>query len=86
MTIRVLKKTKNYRLSIMGRSVVVNFHGRFSQLFPPISWEVTHPSDVLMIEEDAIRLVTGDYGSLRTLVARNIVRPVPAASLGINYA
>lgn len=81
--IRVIQSNRNFRVSLMGRSIVVNFHGRFSKLFSPLSWEYTHPSDISLLEREADLLCAGLYGRLATLQARRQVESVPAASLGI---
>lgn len=81
--IKVIKNAGAYRISRMGNSIVINFHGRWSQLFRPLSWEYTHPLDLALLEADAIRLITGRYADLATLQARKQVESVPAASLGL---
>ena len=83
--IQVLKSERAYRISRMGNSIVVNFHGRWSQLFRPLSWEYTHPSDLLILEAEALRLINGRYSELTLRQAREQVESVPESSLGISF-
>jgi hypothetical protein len=82
--IKVIKNAGAYRISRMGNSIVINFHGRWSQLFTPLSWEYTDPSDITLLESDAIRLIKGRYAELATKQAIEQVQSVPAAALGLN--
>ena len=83
--IRVIKRTRNFRVSITGKTVVINFHRRFASLFVPLTWEYTHASDISLLEQEANLLTSGQYQYLSTLQARRQVESVPADSLGIRF-
>ncbi len=51
--------------------------GRHRALFGSIKWELTHWSDIDLVQFEMIQLATGNYGQLATLQAREIVAPRP---------
>ena len=77
--IRVLHKHPSFRVSHMGNSLVVNFHGRFSQLFEPLVWSETDWCSVDLMVSEATKLVTGMYGRLSTLAAQRQVQSIPSS-------
>lgn len=86
MAIRVLVHTPDFRVSVMGSKLVVNFHGRYASLFAPIIWEFETSEDVSLLCREARALVDGRYNDLCLVQTHEQVLPVPAASLGIRFA
>lgn len=86
MAIRVLVHTPDFRVSVMGSKLVVNFHKRYASLFAPIIWEFTDAAHVSFLCREARALIEGRYNDLCLMETYEQVQPVPADSLGINFA
>lgn len=77
MTIKTIHREKAFRVSIMGNSLVVNFHGRHASLFTPLSCDYTSGFDVPMMIQEARLMTTGQYSRLSLMCAVRQVESIP---------
>jgi hypothetical protein len=64
---------------IHKRYLTLVFHGKWSQLFKPVSFERTHFSDMHLLVQDAYAIINGRYANVRLLALKNQMESVPEA-------
>jgi hypothetical protein len=81
---QVIRRGRQWRIQRMGRFVVLFMHGRYSQLFTPVSWEYSHWTDVDILAHEAECIVSGRYDRLHTSLVKRQCETIPECNARYN--